>query len=440
MKKVLILTYYFPPGSGPGVQRWLKFIKYLPEFGWQPTVVTVKNGSYPNLDASLIHEIPPDTRVIRTNTLEPFTLYNILRGRKGKSIEVGMSNIKDAKSLFQKVSNYVRANYFIPDARKGWVPYVVSATKKLLAQEHFDCLITTGPPHSTHLAGVEIQKKHKIPWIADFRDPWTTIFYNQFLNRTDTAKLKDQHYESLVTACVDGLVVISDGMKRTFQDQTLSICTIHNGYDENDFPKQPGDVLSHFNLAYTGNFKANQDAPVLWRVIKQLISDHDDFSQHFRLCLTGNIAPQIQESLNKEGIMSNVVIEPFVPHLQAVSKMTNSALLLLPIPQSKDSKSILTGKIFEYLASRTPILALGPTDGDAAHLLSICQRSPMLAYQDEELLKRLILDEFGFWKQYGGKRRRIDNSQHAQFTRQALCQRLVHFMEQIIGENEKDHH
>jgi hypothetical protein len=214
LKKALILTYYWPPGSGPGVQRWLKFCKYLPENGWEPTVITVRNGSYPYSDKTLVNDVPQKMKVIKTDTFEPFAIYNLLRGKKGKSVEVGLGSIKNQQNRFSRFANYIRANYFIPDARLGWNKYAFVAALRHIKSERPDVIITTGPPHSTHLIGQRLNKEFQIPWVADFRDPWTTIYYNSLLNRTESRKTKDQEFENSVVTSCNMLLVTTPGMEQ----------------------------------------------------------------------------------------------------------------------------------------------------------------------------------------------------------------------------------
>lgn len=174
-KKVLIITYYWPPASGPGVQRFLKISKYLNDFGWKPIILTVKNGSYPSFDPSLENEIPEWVEVHKTKTFEPFTIYNRLTGSKGKNLGTGLIGLEGKQSFVKKLSIYIRANYFIPDARKGWYRYAVKEAKQLIQEKEIDAIITTGPPHSTHLIGKSLKEKFNLPWISDFRDPWVNI-------------------------------------------------------------------------------------------------------------------------------------------------------------------------------------------------------------------------------------------------------------------------
>jgi len=205
-KKALIFTYYWPPSSGPGVQRFLKFCKFLPEFDWEPIVVTPANGSYPYTDDSLLKDVSEYVKVYKTKTLEPFAIFNMLQGKKGKSVPVALIGLQDSPSIFQKLSKYIRANCFIPDARVGWKKYAIKEGSRIIQNEKIDVIITTSPPHSTHLVGLELQKKHNIPWLADFRDPWTNIYFNRKLPRTARTKAKDKALEDKVVKHADQLI------------------------------------------------------------------------------------------------------------------------------------------------------------------------------------------------------------------------------------------
>lgn len=394
MKKVLILTYYWPPGSGPGVQRWLKFCKYLPEFGWEPTVITVRDGSYPYTDSTLERDVPKGMKVIKTDTFEPFALYNLLRGKKGKSVEVGLGSIKDKQSLLSRIANYVRANYFIPDARLGWNKYAFGAAIKTIREERPAAIITTGPPHSTHLIGERLSRDFNIPWIADFRDPWTSIYYNALLNRTDSSKAKDQAFENQVVTKATSLLVTTPGMVSEFQDRAKSIFCVPNGFDAEDFDNHTNVKSDEIiRLSYVGNLKSNQNNEQLWRAIAKLKAN-EEFKSRFRLCLTGNVHADIKKSIANASIEDLVQYHPFVKHKEAISLMLDSDALLLPIPKSPGNKLILTGKIFEYLATQRPILSIGPKDGNASDILNEVGHKPMLAYDDFEGIKDFLSEMF----------------------------------------------
>jgi glycosyltransferase involved in cell wall biosynthesis len=393
-KKALIISYYWPPGSGPGVQRWLKFCKYLPENDWEPLMVTVANGSYPSTDLSLENDIPIGMKVFKTKTLEPFTIYNALRGKKGKSVEVAMASVKGKQSNFAKFSNYVRSNFFIPDARVGWNRYAYNQAVKVIEQEKPDVIITTGPPHSTHLIGLKLKSKFNIPWVADFRDPWTTIYYNQFLLRTKNSDAKDLSFETSVLKTADAIITATPGITEDLRARSNRIETIPNGFDEADFEGIKSDQPPKFRMAYVGNLKPIQNTKTVWKAISELCSESQEFKNKFEFEITGNIADEIADALKDFGIMEQVVIKSFVPHKQAIARMLSAHVLFLPIPIDKDNTRILTGKIFEYLATKRPLLAVGPTNGNAASILTECGKAPMLEYDNLAEIKSQLRKVF----------------------------------------------
>jgi glycosyltransferase involved in cell wall biosynthesis len=430
LKKALILTYYWPPGSGPGVQRWLKFSKYLPKFEIQPTVITVKDGSYPSADASPLDDIPNDLTIHHTKTVEPFAIYNALRGKKGNSVEVGMGNLKGKPSFLSKVANYVRANYFIPDARKGWNSFAYKKALEVIDNDKPDCIITTGPPHSTHLVGERLKRETGIPWIADMRDPWTTIYYNAFLNRTEKTKKKDKALEDLVLSKASAVVVASAAMKDEFSDRSKNISFIPNGYDDEDFQNLKQIERDKFILAYAGNLKSNQNCSALWTALKEL-SENADFKANFRLEVTGNVDEGIIIEWENLGLKELIDVSPFVPHKQSIEIMHSAHMLLLPIPKSENNKGIITGKIFEYLASRRPILSIGPKDGNAAEILSMCGKETMLDYSDKIGMRTMISSAYDGYKS-GNLSRVTGNEIYRNYSRLGCTEQLSNVINQTV--------
>ncbi len=434
-KTVLIFAYYWPPASGPGVQRWLKFVKYLPEKNWNAIVVTPENGSYPNTDPSLLEDIPGDTRVERTDTLEPFRMFNLLTGqaKRGNTTSVGMGDIKGSSSLVKKISAFVRANFFIPDARKGWGRYAIQRGREIIRNQTIDLIVTTGPPHSAHLIGLALKKEFKMPWVADFRDPWTNIYYNKFLPRTKNTIRRDQSLEDAVLTTADAAVVVGKGQRDEFQDRAPRIQVIENGYDEEDFL---GLERTHdkelFRLAYIGNLKVNQNCKTLWEVIHDLTEKVEGFKDHFKLSFTGNIHPEISQTLTEYNLDTFVEILPFVPHKEAIQRMINAQALLFLIPDSVSNKQIITGKIFEYLASQTPLYSIGPTDGDAAEILRICNRSEMIDYADKDALKAELLKLYQSWISSESVIK-ISGTGHEIYSRRNLSYQLADLFEEVVA-------
>lgn len=430
MKKVLIFTYYWPPAGGVAVQRFLKFSKYLPEYGWQPIIITVKNGSYPFADDSLAEQVHPVTQVYRTNTFEPFELYNLLQGKKGKSLPTVSVGSQQQQSWFQKFSEYIRANFFIPDARKGWVKYAVTEAEKIISKEKIDAIITTGPPHSTHLIGLQLKKKFDLQWMADFRDPWTNNLMNEFLPRTSNTIKKDLALETDVLNHADAVSVISEGMKDEFIERAKRVSVIYNGFDDADFNVAPKASAPYFSLRHVGNLIVSMNVPALWQAISELLQEQANFKEKFRLEIIGGIHPSIQESFKQANIQSNITYIGHVPHNVAIAYMKGASCLLFLISDVAKSELLMSGKIFEYIAAKRSILPIGPIHGNAAQLLNRCKRDEMIAFTDKEKMKQTLLNHFNNWQktqtefEYSGQ-------EHLLYSRQQQCGELAQLLNQL---------
>lgn len=398
MKRVLIITYYWVPAGGVAVQRFLKFAKYLRDYGWEPVILTVENGSYPYTDDSLQSQVPAGLEVYRTKTFEPFELYNLLRGQKGKTVPLAVATTSNL-SLFQRMSAYIRANFFLPDARRGWKPYAVKKASELIASGKVDAIITTGPPHSTHLIGQELKQRYKLPWLADFRDPWTEIFNNQYLPFTQASIAKDKAFEASVLRDCDIATVIGEGMKTVFPAQyTAKMHVITNGYDEGDFTAGLSPQRDKFRMRYVGNLFSNQNVPALWSAIAALRAEDSDFHRDFELEVTGKADAAVSQGIAGAGISDCTVFLPFVPHSEAIRRMQTASLLLSVIPDVANNKLIITGKIFEYIGAGRPVFMIGPADCDAARIVSAAQAGTIHDYRDKEKMQATLLRSYQAWR------------------------------------------
>ena len=398
MKKVLIITYYWVPAGGVAVQRFLKFTKYLRDYGWEPIILTVKDGSYPYTDPMLQDEVPEGIQVYRTKTFEPFEIYNLLRGQKGKTVPLAVATASK-KSLFQKLSGYIRANFFLPDARVGWKPYAIKQASEIIASQKMDAIITTGPPHSTHLIGQALKAKYKLPWVADFRDPWTEIFNNQYLPFTASSIAKDKKMEAAVLRDCDVATVIGEGMKTVFPSAyTAKMQVITNGYDESDYDRDLKPETDKFRMRYVGNLFSNQNIPALWSAIAELRKESADFAKDFELELTGKVDSAIRESIAEYGLQECTKYISFIPHQEAVAKMQTASLLLSVIPDVANNKLIITGKIFEYMGAGRPIFLIGPPDSDAAIVVNNSQSGSIHDYREKDKMKESLLKYYQQFK------------------------------------------
>ena len=402
-RRVLFVTYYFPPSGGPGVQRSLKFTKYLPQFGWQPTILTVEpeHASYPDLDPDLGDEVPPSVRVERTYAWDPYALYaRVLQKQKQDVVSVGF--LGEAKmNLRQRTARWVRANIFLPDARVGWVPFAVKRGNELLRRERFDAVMTTSPPHSTHLVGAALAQRHRIPWLTDFRDPWTEIDYYADLPMTAPARAIDSLMERFVLRRASAATVISDVMKHQLQRTVpLDIDVIENGFDPADFDVPSRDAASEdpdgrFTLAHVGSLNGARNPHALWEAVAAL-NPHETMPK-FRVALIGNVEPAVLSDAERFGLIDRVDLMPYVPHADAVRRMQSSTMLLLSINRVKGAEGIVTGKLYEYVATRRPVIGIGPVTGDAARILHESGAGRMFDFDDAAALAAHLRKSYDEW-------------------------------------------
>lgn len=430
VKKVLIITYYWPPAGGIGVHRFLKMARYLPEYGWEPIILTTSEGSYPYLDPDLEKDVPSSVKVFRTTPLEPFLWYNWLRGKKGKQVEVAVIGWNSRKTWRQRFSEWIRANFFIPDARVGWYPSAVRKAKEIIRECQPDAIITTGPPHSTHLIGLRLKNKFNIPWIADMRDPWTRIFYNFQLPRTCLTKKIDRYFEQTVLKKADRISVIGPGMKERFKTYPDKTDVVYNGYDEQDFMPNPPQETDGFVIRFVGNMKANDDIPSFWAAFRKLRETDPGFAQQARIIITGRIDPKVMNVIDNEKLQSVIQTEGFVPHAEAVHKMQQAQLLLFSVPVTPDGQLYITGKLFEYIGANCPILGIGPKGGDADQILQISGANALYDYGDENGIYQAL--EFAYQQWIKQKQiQRNDNNGRRLFTRKKQTEVLAGILNHI---------
>ena len=384
MKKVLIITYYWPPSGGSGVQRWLKFVKYFRDFGIEPIVLTVapEFAALPNIDESLEHEIPIGIEVHKTRAKSPFGFYKKIK--KGAVPNSGFAGEGKA-NLFDNLFRFIRGNFFIPDARIGWNKFALEKARELIHLHTIDTVITSSPPHSTQLIGLQLKKEFNLKWLADLRDPWTEIYYNKLLFRTNWAKKIDYRYEQACLQNADTLIVVSEDIKRRFGEARETILekihVIPNGFDEEDFSHErtKNDAGIKY-ISYVGNLGLQYPIEAFFKTFSELVK----VDELWRIRFVGNVSDVVNTEIQKLGLEKWVEFIPYVEHKKAVEYMINSDLLLLIIPNTENNKGILTGKLFEYIATGNPIIYIGPEYGDAVEILNKTEGISYLNFNSEE--------------------------------------------------------
>ncbi len=423
MKKVLIITYYWPPSGGAGVQRWLKFAKYLPEFGWQPIILTVDPAyaSYPQLDESLSKEVGSDCLVYTTKSFELYNLYKLVSGKK--EVPYGGFANESKEGLLQKFSKFLRGNFLLPDPRKGWNKYALKKAAELIREFKIETVVTTSPPHSTQLIGLKLKQKFNIRWIADLRDPWTDIYYYNQFKHTSLALRIDKNYERKVVEKADVLITVSEDVKRIFAEKSkLPIASktvvIPNGFDEDDFRINIIPTETRKIITYTGTISEAYDVDSLLEALCLL---SEDSKSQMLIRFVGKVPSSVVNKFRTSGL--EVELSGYVDHAKSIEYLFRSDLLLLVIPKVINNQGILTGKFFEYLASQKPILAIGPTDGDLAKIIQETQCGELFDYEDSKGMLRFIQETLVLPKTT------IKPEPASQYSRKGLTRKIIKLFE-----------
>ncbi len=422
--KILIITYYWPPSGGPGVQRWLKFVKYLPDFGVQPIVYIPENPTYPIVDENLVEEVSDKVIILKHKIFEPYQLASFLSKNKTKKMNSGIIPNQKKQSLLDKLFLWIRGNLFVPDARVFWVKPSVVFLEKYIQVNNIDIIITSGPPHSLHLIGLELKQKLGVKWFADFRDPWTTIGYHKSLRLSNYAvkKHKDLEYQVLNTA--DTIIVTSNTTKKEFQTLTNQpIEVITNGFDTENLGQQTLDTK--FSLAHIGSFLSERNPQLLWECLVELIDEIPDFKTHLQIKLIGAVSQEVLETITQFGLKSYLNNLGYVSHNEAIVHQKKSQVLLLIEINSEDTKSIIPGKLFEYMVSGRPIVAIGPNGSDFAEIITNTNTGVFFDYSEKVKLKSVLLD---FYNQFLEGKLQANGVGLQQYSRKKLTERLAQLL------------
>jgi len=423
--KVLIITYYWPPAGGSGVQRWLKFVKYLRNFNVEPVVYTVDNPNYAIEDETLENQVPASIEIIKKSIKEPNNLLSIF-GKESKKTSAGFLNANPG--FFGKIAQYIRANYFIPDARKFWVKPSVKFLTEYLSKNKIDLIITSGPPHSMHLIGLQLKQKLGLKWMADFRDPWTEIDYFHQLPLSKRAILKHEQLEKEVVSNADVVLVVGKTMKEKYLKFNPNIEVLTNGFDDVE-DKSEVVLDSKFSMVHIGLMNADRNPKILWKVLSELIESDKEFAEDLQLKFVGKLAHEVFDSLDKFKLSATIEFIPYLPHEEVVVFQQKAQILLLAVNNVPSSGGIITGKVFEYLKANRPILAIGPTDGDLAEILNATKAGKVVDFKDEETLKKNILEMHLAYKNYNLV---VRSNNIEQYHRKNLTAQLAEIIKKII--------
>ena len=388
-KKVLLISYYWPPSGGAGVHRWLRFSHFFAEQGIDFYVYCPKDAAWPAIDHDLQRQVHPEIREIRSNIFEPHKYLS------GGGPGVGLSEQKKPNA-FKRFTVWVRGNLFIPDSRVFWIRPSVKRLKKLLRSEgDFDCIISTGPPHSTHLIALALKKEFGIRWIADFRDPWTQIDFYEQLKIGKSADKKQHRLEAEVLRTADEIVTVSKGCAEGLEEiAKRTVHVISNGFTFPEFEAKQLDSNNTFTISHFGSMPTSRNPTFLWQILSEICSENSEFAAKLKLELTGTVDFEVRQALEHAGLLKYVQFNDPIGHTESIEKQRESALLLLIANTSGNVKGILTGKFFEYLGAKRPILATGAEDSDLEEAMAHTQAGFFATPAKKSELKRFLLDSF----------------------------------------------
>ena len=410
LKNILVISYYWPPSGGPGVQRVLKFSKYLKKLGWEPIVLTAKDGDFPVKDHSL-NDDAKTTQAYFVKSISLHKLYSWIVGKKTSPTYQLSSSSED--SIIVKIIRWIRNNLIVPDGRIGWYPNAVKKGSDIIKKNNIRVIFSSAPPYTVHLIARTLSKKHEVPWVADFRDPWTDRFYNYENKRLWLTKLIDSHLERKVindaTALTTVSKTISEYYKKTFN-------VIHNGYDEEDFSLVNKTENNNVVISYIGTMTKSQNPLMFFESIYELNLKE----KKYQIDLIGNIHPDIKYYIEAKKYDNFIKTKPYIPHKDAIKKMCESDFLLLVIPNTEKNKGIVTGKLFEYIRSMRKIIMIGPPKSDAAKIIAQTNSGRCFDYSEKNKIKQTLL-----------KTNLPSSNNYQQYSRENLTKILSHLFEEI---------
>ena len=410
LKNILVISYYWPPSGGPGVQRVLKFSKYLKKLGWEPIVLTAKDGDFPVKDHSL-NDDAKTTQAYFVKSISLHKLYSWIVGKKTSPTYQLSSSSED--SIIVKFIRWIRNNLIVPDGRIGWYPNAVKKGSDIIKQNNIRVIFSSAPPYTVHLIARTLSKKHELPWVADFRDPWTDRFYNYENKRLWLTKLIDSYLERKVindaTALTTVSKTISEYYKKTFY-------VIHNGYDEEDFSLVNKTENNNVVISYIGTMTKSQNPLMFFESIYELNLKE----KKYQIDLIGNIHPDIKYYIEAKKYDNFIKIKPYIPHKDAIKKMCESDFLLLVIPNTEKNKGIVTGKLFEYIRSMRKIIMIGPPKSDAAKIIAQTNSGRCFDYSEKNKINQFLL-----------KTNLPSSNNYQQYSRENLTKILSHLIERI---------
>lgn len=403
MNRVLIIAYYFPPSGGPGVQRVLKHVKYLPEFGWEPVVFTVANGHFPARDESLLEQIPKGIEVVRTKIYEPYAAYRSLTGKKANTaIDVNVIKKESQRRSFKEIiAELIRATFFIPDARMSWIFTSAKEAYECIGKYKIKAIYSSSPPYTCSVIARNLKRRTNLPWIAGFRDPWTDFLTSP--KRWIIPAMIDRKLERSVFTEADSVEaawegIIKDALKKYPNIYHGKFNHIPNGFDSDDYPEIEPKVNDKFTITYTGSLYGRRNPQSLFEAIESLINSGNISARELHLRFVGRFGQEVEEMIEKTSFRDSIETVPYVPHEVSIRYLMESDAVLLIVDEAKESNEIVPGKVYEYLGVNKPIIAIAPEESAIASLLNETGCGKIAHQSNVKRISEILLEYYHSWK------------------------------------------
>jgi glycosyltransferase involved in cell wall biosynthesis len=432
MKKVLIISYYFPPSGGIGVLRCLKIAKYLRNFGWEPVMYTAKDAHYPSYDEGNFKDIPEGMTILKQPIFEPYTWYKKFNSLPKNANANTALAVADKKQGFRHhFAVWVRSNFFIPDARAFWVRPSVNFLTKYIKENKIDAIFSDGPPHTNTLIACLLKEKTGIPWLSDFQDPWTQVDYYQRLKLTKWANKKHHRLEQRAFKAADKMTIVSPSWKRDLEGiGAKDVSVLVWGYDEDDFNSLKVSLDKKLTLTHSGLLSYDRHPESLFAAMAELKQELEGFADTFSLQLIGQIDTQVKENIKNYGIedMTNIILQ--IPRQKSLEYIASSQLTLLLLNQAENVMGRIPGKLFEYLATKRPILCLGPQGSDVDNIITESKAGCSIDYPEKEKLKTYLKKAYFEFKKMGEIKSTTQNIE--QYTNFELTKKVAKLLDTLV--------
>ncbi|MDD2564263.1 MAG: glycosyl transferase family 1 [Salinivirgaceae bacterium] len=397
-KRVLIITYYWPPSGGVGVHRCLKFAKYLRDFGWEPIIYTADNAQYPYFDETNFIHIPEGITILKQPIWEPYSMFKIASGRKASSSMNNPVHVRDKRSWVDNLAIWIRGNFFIPDARKFWIKPSVKYLSAWLKENPVDAILSDGPPHTNTEIACRLPRKFDIPWLADFQDPWTQVDYFKLLKLTPWAYRKHSNMEQMALKTAKKTTIASPTWKRDLESiGAHNVDVIFWGYDEQEFQKTEQKLDTKFSITHAGLLGFDRLPETLFKILGELKSENPQFAADLKIDFPGSVDYSIVEELKKNNLFENCWLPGNISRINAIERTFNSQILLLPLNKAENAQGRIPGKLFECMRAKRPILCLGPETSDVKTIIESTKTGMSFHYDDYDGIRKFITDKYNLF-------------------------------------------